>query len=817
MLLAVAVVSISFTACSEDALSTNQFRGGVSLSAYGPQPVMRGGYLRFIGSNLDQIASVDINGADLITNIEVIKAGTPSEIRILVPEDGPEPGIVTLWTKSGEKICTKTSLSFEEPISVKLVTEKAMPGELIEIAGDYLNLIHMIEFQEGVWVSEKEFITHDRRTIKVVVPDNARTGKLNLYTADLVGAKDPDALTYNILPTDKALIIGTPGVTKFASPRGEAAVNGNVIIKQGETLTISGELFALVDSVKFRNDESKDSIYVNKIEVDEAGKTLKLVLPAEAPDGSVNLVTKSGVEIPVGTITTVAPSNCVAAPSPVKAGQPLTITGNDLDVVTSVLMNCEAGAEEVSVEFTYAGGKITVKAVPEIALEGNLKLEMANGKRTEVAFTLVKPAATAYDLNPANAGGALTITGTNLDLVMSVAFGEGVYTVADGDCSADGTTLKLTVPMDAKSGAPKLQLENGTEVTAPEITINEAVFCYVTEWPDEEHTPEAGGTMTVPVKNADHLTNVYVNDAAVQYVYNSKTGELIFGIPLKAKAKSVVRLVSDNGEIEYKDVAIIPAGKITTRIWTGQKALSWPGATVELPIGWMNAIPEGASAKFVVNYTGATDGATTKWYDGHWNENIIFPESDQSDPEHKVPLPVGGKSVELTITPEIIEHCKEFSDWGSNGLFHGQNAIIESVDLVVEVPQEINLVGGDIFMLNDASQPMAFPVALSWSDDACKFRIMRNGANDLQSMNLKAGKSKLIFYKQGTGQCQVNEPNWNWNETAADWGGSAATVELVLTERLIDCITGKISDGWGGTAFCVQGEGLTITKVTILP
>ncbi|MCF0202822.1 MAG: polygalacturonase, partial [Bacteroidaceae bacterium] len=461
MMLALAVAGVSLTACSEDVVDTNQFMGDVSLSAYGPQPVVRGGYLRFIGSNLDQIREIQIPGVDPITNIEVIKAGIPSEIRIVVPKDGPETGIVKLISKSGKEILTKTALSYDEPITIDTILIKGkevMPGETIKIQGDYLNLIHMVEFADGVWVSEDDFVSHDRYTIEVVVPEKARTGKLKLYTADLTKAEDPDALTYNIVPSNSALVVGTPVVAKFSSPRGEAEALGDVTIKQGETLTISGNFFTLVDSVKF----GKDVYVKDLIFADDGGKTLKLVLPAAAPDGDVNLVAKSGVEIPVGTITTVAPSNCAAAPSPVKAGQPLTVTGNDLDVVVSITMN---GAAD-PVEFSYADGKITINAVPETAVEGNLNLIMLNGKSTEVAFTLVKPAVTSYDNNPANAGGALTITGTNLDLVKSVAFGNGVYTVSEGDCSADGTTLKLTVPMDAQSGKPMLKLANGTEVEA---------------------------------------------------------------------------------------------------------------------------------------------------------------------------------------------------------------------------------------------------------------------------------------------------------------------------------------------------------------
>ena len=117
-LLVVALVGLSLTGCSSDDLDTNQYQGGVSLNAYGPNPVMRGGQLHFVGSNLDQIASVTIPGIPEITSIDVVKAGIPSEIRVTVPKDGPEVGYVTLKTKTDQTITTRTQLEYIEGIEI---------------------------------------------------------------------------------------------------------------------------------------------------------------------------------------------------------------------------------------------------------------------------------------------------------------------------------------------------------------------------------------------------------------------------------------------------------------------------------------------------------------------------------------------------------------------------------------------------------------------------------------------------------------------------------------------------------------------------
>ena len=81
------LVVLGFAACDNDNLDTQQYKGGVSLNVYGPQPVMRGGTLRFLGSNLDQVTQVIIPGVEPITDIEVRQSGAHSEILVQVPVD----------------------------------------------------------------------------------------------------------------------------------------------------------------------------------------------------------------------------------------------------------------------------------------------------------------------------------------------------------------------------------------------------------------------------------------------------------------------------------------------------------------------------------------------------------------------------------------------------------------------------------------------------------------------------------------------------------------------------------------------------------
>ena len=486
--LVVALIGLSLTACSKDELGTNQYQGGVSLNAYGPNPVMRGGQLRFVGSNLDQIASIQIPGVSAITNFDVVKSGVPSEIRVTVPKDGPTEGVITLTTKTDQTITCKSALTYTEPIEFESFSPAAaMPGDIVTIKGDYLNLIYSLAFADGVVVGASDFKSHDRYTITVAVPEEAKTGKIELYTADLTVSSEEE-LDYQIITSEDAIEIGTPTITSITG-RNTAEAQGEITAKAGETISITGTYFNVVADV------TVGGVSVTDLKIANDGKGIIFTLPAEAPDGDIAIKCKSGVEVPVGSFVSVKPTECVATPNPVKAGQALQIDGKDMDLVVDVEFADAKG------EYTIAGNQNIINTtqayavtVPETATEGTLMLVMANGSRIDVPFTLVKPTITAYNVNPVSAGAALQISGTHLDLIKSITFGGGEVAVEASSITGDGTTITITVPMEGTSGKPVFKLANETSVEGPELSINEAVFCYITAMPEfnDDNTPSAG-------------------------------------------------------------------------------------------------------------------------------------------------------------------------------------------------------------------------------------------------------------------------------------------------------------------------------------
>lgn len=790
-LLVMALMGLSLAACSNDDLDTNQYQGGVSLNAFGPSPVMRGGQLRFIGSNLDQIREVRIPGVDAITTIEVVKAGVPSEIRVTVPHDGPEVGNVVLVANNDQEITTKSTLTYTEGIVIKSITPSAMPGDVIEIKGDedgYLNLIHSMAFADNVVVSEKDFLEHDRYTIKVKVPEDAKTGKLQFYTADLT-VGDAAKLDYQIVLSDDRLIVGTPTVAKVKG-RNEVDAEGTITAKAGETVTVTGDYMQLIKAVKV------GGVEITELTIAEDGKSLSFVLPAEAPDGAIDLVCKSDVEVPAAMVETVKPSDCVAAPTPVKAGAALTISGKDMDLVTAVEFdNADAlSGEAISV----AADKVVVTAVPETATEGKLRLVMANGQKVEVDFTLVKPTATAYNANPASAGSTIQITGTDLDLVKSVDFGGAEANVEKDDVSADGTTLNVKVPMAAKSGAPVLKLANGVTINAPELTIKEAVFCYVTELPGEDAELHAGKTFVLPIANGDKLTGVEIAGKACQFIVSGNT--LTVGAPDNAKKGTSVRLISSNGEITYK-IDFIPNSEITTVIWTGAFAAgNWAQGFQTLAWGgydWSKVTP-GTELVVTFGVDPAVGYCQMRFANGNWAALPGTTELEGSDKDGNIAMSNDAKEYRLVLTQAMIDKLTE------NGLvICGAGFILTKVALVEHISLEVDLAG---LVKTNAGTDITYPFSFAWAA-AGQINLTKDF---LLGLGVKKG-SKLIVYKDPTakGQVQINNSSWSAIYTIADWTPSLNVLEQEFDDAMMEALNG------GG--FWLQGDLFGVKKICILP
>lgn len=518
IMLVIALMGLSLTGCSNDDLNTDQFGNDITLQSFGPCPVLRGGTLHFMGSNLDQISEIDLPGADPITQYEVLKSGRESEITIQVPAEKCTTGTVTLKTAKGGVITSVTPITYREDIKLTqfyVGTEKnytGSVGQTLTIKGDYLNLIHGIIFADKDTVNEKLFTAHDRYTITVAIPKEAKTGTFKL--TDL-------AATPNEIETSEALVINLPTVSSLAPET----------IKAGSNITITGESLDQIASVKFTGATT------DKFTIAQDGKSISVTVPSKAADGEVNLVTCSGVEIPAGSIKTIVPTELVAAPNPIKNGADITITGKDLDLVTGIAFPNATGS------IKSANATTIVATVPEKAQNGDITLSLANGKTVTVAYKLVAPVVTEFSQTSIIAGNALVIKGTNLDLVASVVFpGEGSPT--DTTLTKTDTTIGLTIPEAAEGSGLKFILKNGETVNVTGITINASSTPAVSA----DASGIIGGYVTISGKNFNNVETVSINDTKV-VKYSARTNtSMTFQIPSTIKAGTYdLKMVTPDG------------------------------------------------------------------------------------------------------------------------------------------------------------------------------------------------------------------------------------------------------------------------------
>ena len=538
-MLVVALVGLSLTACSDgDDLSTDQYGNEISLQSFGPCPVLRGGTLYLYGTNLDQIESVNLPGADPITAYEILQSGYNSKISIQVPAEKCEPGQIVLKTKKGGEITSVSPITYREDIEITkffVGSEGTMVGnvgDVVTIKGDYLNLMHGVIFAGSDTIKEAEFVGHDRYTIQVKIPAEARTGVITLTDTTKDGTS---------LETKEELTINTPEATPIKDRN----------IKAGEILSIKGTSFDQIVSVKF------EGATVNAADFkSQSVAEITVAVPAKATDGTFYVVTKSGIEVPVGNIITVVPTQLVATPNPVKNGAELTITGKDMDLITGIAFPKAAESKLNKVETT----KVTA-TVPEDAQEGYITLSLANGKTVTVAYTLVKPTVASCTPAAITAGEKTIIKGTDLDLVKSITFpGDVEQTVTDFKGTANA--IAVTVPTACAGSGFKLNLKNGITVNIDgQLSIKAATDPAIASVTPGEAI--AGSTITITGKNFQNIQNLYIGSYKVNR-YTSRTNtEIVCQVPANAEVGTykIVMEDPDGNKIEGPEFKVVPAEK----------------------------------------------------------------------------------------------------------------------------------------------------------------------------------------------------------------------------------------------------------------
>lgn len=510
--------SLSLTSCDTTAESTDK----IVLEVFGPTPALRGGDLEFIGMNLNKVTSIELPGTAPITAITVI---SPSKIKIAIPQDA-KPGLVVLKTPQGD-ITTKTELTFSEPISIgEIAPLTVKAGDEFTINGDYLNLIAQVLFNDGIVVDSADFISQTRYQIKLAVPLEAQSGKIVLsngleipiliYSDTTITVTLPtlttmapnpvkpgsaltvtgtdfqlvkavifaDGITDTVFnaKTNTSLTVTVPANAKegrfklltYSDVEVISAVDLNLVspvitsvapnpVKTGGDLTITGTNLDLATNVVFGGG-STGAI------VSQTATSIVVTPPTSAVDGTVTLNTNSGKTVVSDNLTFVKPVISSVAPLVLTAGENITITGTDLDLVKQVKFK-----EGLIVNVTPTSSTSLTVATPDAAVSGAFTLVALNGTQVVSSDVLTlssanKPVVLTLP-TAVKKGTTMTLSGKKLHLVEKIEFSDGTKVTEYG--ARTSTMIEFTVPLTVAKGSTTLKLTafDATEVVTSAFNV----------------------------------------------------------------------------------------------------------------------------------------------------------------------------------------------------------------------------------------------------------------------------------------------------------------------------------------------------------
>ena len=663
----VSICAATLWACQKEELETDQFGQGVKFAAMAPNPVMRGGELRIIGSNLDKVTEVRFAGDVTVTDINVVASGAHAEIRVTVPLEGPLVGPVTVVANDGKTFNSFADLTFTEPIEIDSFSPATvLSGDVLTFKGEYLNDVHEVIFTGNAAAVATEFVSQSRHELKVVVPSSAISGPVIL--SDVNELEDENTIPNHIY-TKTDLVVGDPTVVKAAK----------AVYKSGDVITVTGEHLDMIETVELPQ--------VGSVEFAVAadGKSITLNLSPKAGDGNVTVTSFAGVTFDAGEIETVNVAELAVASlaqdKRYKAGTDVSITGSDLDLVTGVSFeNAEAS--------WYRDGNKIVATIPAAAKDGPVTVSLESGKKAySDDIEVVKPVAIAWDsTDPVIAGQTeFKVIGNDFDLVESVKMGDKEQGFIDCEFSfvPDGlgnTDILVKIPEQAYTGPIILTSAAGYETST--FPVNVAYDMAVSIDFDQD-AYGLGSNITISGKNLMQIDQVYIKGKRVVNYVKRADDAMAFAIP-DGIGPGVYRLaltLMDGSEITWPVPFSITAPFTETFYWEGNEDLgSWSNQPY---LGGDGALAGNVEVGDVIRiyYTPKADWWQFEIFDGHWG-GMSFPELDGGKAVTAKNTDPDAKFFAFEVTDANIGALTSVGGWGGILVVQGENVVITGLSVI---------------------------------------------------------------------------------------------------------------------------------------
>lgn len=324
-------------------------------------------------------------------------------------------------------------------------------GATMRLTGTQLNNVKEVLFPEGnqkltpstTYISG-EFTLQSSEEMTVTIPDQCVPGKLRLVTNDGQTIESASNIT-------------------FAEEIKASSITPNPI-HPGEVVSIKGDYVWNIGQVVFFDHvtvDAEDFLLNTRSEI-------QVIVPAEAKTGDVayNDGSDGAENISIGTLTIdEIKATGVSNPNP-EFGDEITITGENLDLVTSIDFPAVA-----DVPFQVANdGKSVRVTVPDNTVSGSVTLNSASGITTSVDIAV--PLASVSSTEPVKdvkVGQTITIKGDKLDRIIHLVLPaiDGAFT----DFTQTATQITFVVPEGMGDGKVTLVQHENYSVESDKISM----------------------------------------------------------------------------------------------------------------------------------------------------------------------------------------------------------------------------------------------------------------------------------------------------------------------------------------------------------
>ena len=324
-------------------------------------------------------------------------------------------------------------------------------GATMRLTGTQLNNVKEVLFPEGnqkltpstTYISG-EFTLQNSEEMTVTIPDQCVPGKLRLVTNDGQTIESASNIT-------------------FAEEIKASSITPNPI-HPGEVVSIKGDYVWNIGQVVFFDHvtvDAEDFLLNTRSEI-------QVIVPAEAKTGDVayNDGSDGAENISIGILTIdEIKATGVSNPNP-EFGEEITITGENLDLVTSIDFPAVA-----DVPFQVANdGKSVRVTVPDNTVSGSVTLNSASGITTSVDIAV--PLASVSSTEPVKdvkVGQTITIKGDKLDRIIHLVLPaiDGAFT----DFTQTATQITFVVPEGMGDGKVILVQHENYSVESDKISM----------------------------------------------------------------------------------------------------------------------------------------------------------------------------------------------------------------------------------------------------------------------------------------------------------------------------------------------------------